>query len=81
MSFAISLGGDNPGAKVTKKIMEYLSSGPKNSVEIMMETHHMCSKSGLEEALTYLMEADQISQSQTVDEDDGTTILMYRLKR
>ena len=81
MSFAISLGGDNPGAKVTKKIMEYLGSGPKNSVEIMMETHHMCSKSGLEEALTYLMEADQISQSQTVDEDDGTTILMYRLKR
>ena len=78
MSAAITLGGDNPIAKVSKKLLEYLSTGEKNFIDMMGETHHMCDKKGLEEAITFLQETNKVKTTQ-VEEDDGV-VLYYKLK-
>lgn len=78
MSAAITLGGDNPLAKVSKKILEYLNSGQKNFIEMMVETNAMTNKAGLEEALQFLTETNQVVTRQ--QDEDGQTVMYWSLR-
>jgi hypothetical protein len=80
MHLALTLEGNNVIAKVTRKIMILLETGKKNFVDLLVETHSLIDRKGLEEALDFLIMTEQIKINPGKDEDTGETIQYWELK-
>lgn len=80
MHMAITLEGNNPISKISKKVLELLSVGRQNWVDMCVETHHLGGKNDLTEAIDFLTESSQIVSESELDEDTDTKTTYWRLK-
>lgn len=80
MHLAITLEETNPEARCARKILQFLQSGKKDFIEIMVECHGMLNKDGIESSLNFLQDTEQIILSQEEDPDTKETTQYWRLK-
>lgn len=80
MHLAITLESKNPLANVGKKIMELLEDGPKNFVDLHVETFSLADKRQLEDTLSFLTDTGQVTVVQEKDETTDQTIQYWRKK-
>lgn len=80
MHLAVILESNNPEAKAAKRILEFLGTGKKSYVEIVTETFHLLDTKGINNALSFLQDTNQISLEQEEDTDTQQTTMYYKLK-
>ena len=81
MQMALTVGGDNPLAKASSKVLEYLQRvGKKNFKELLTEFWEKLRKTELEEVLNYLQQTDQVCCRQIKDEVTEETHIYYIAK-
>lgn len=81
MHMALTFEADNPLAKTTRLVVEYLrSAGPKNFMELLTEFWGKVRQSELEEVLDYLQKSDQVITDQKEEEGTGKPFLYYKVK-
>ena len=80
MHKAITMEGDNPVSKVSKKVLEMLTTGKKNWVDIYCETLRLGNKDQINEALDFLVETGQASLKIETDPDTEKSVTYWSLK-
>jgi len=81
MQLALTVGGDNPLAKSSAKVYEYLiQAGKKNFKELLTHFWEKLRKTELEEVLNYLQQTDQIKCRQLKDDTTDETHIYYLVK-
>lgn len=80
MHLAITIEGENHLAKVSKKLLEFISDGPKDFVQLTVELWGIANSKELEDTITFLKDTNQISVGQKEDEDTKEVKLYYQLK-
>lgn len=81
MGYALSVGGNNPLAKTSGKVMESLRlDGKKTLSQLIAIFWEKVNKVQLEEILTFLNETNQINVRQIKDEDTDLTEIFYMAK-
>jgi len=81
MALALMMHSNNPLAKASKKITDYLAVfGKRNFTELLTEFWEDIRKSELEEILNYLQQVDKVETVQEQDKHSGETYVYYKLK-
>jgi hypothetical protein len=81
MQLALTVGGDNPLAKSSAKVYEYLVHvGKKTFKELLAQFWEKLRKTELEEVLNYLQQVDQVYCRQITDNTTGETHIYYHAK-
>jgi len=82
MHLALTLDGDNPLAKPSRKILEHLQRVGKDTfTSILADFYGHLRKSELEEVLEALQQTEQITTQQITDEVTGHNVLWYMIKQ
>lgn len=82
MKYALCIGGTNPLAKTSNKILEYLQNqGRKTETELLTEFWEKINKSQLQEVINFLTETDQAVVKMEKDEHTDITNMYYYAKR
>lgn len=79
MHLALVLAGDHPVAKASTRILNFLSTGRKHFVEILIECGPYVSKRDIQDAIEFLQETEQI-ECTLVDEGMREHAAYYKLK-
>lgn len=78
MHLALNLTTDNPIAKISKRVKQFLSTGEKNWVELLIETNGIANQAELTEAVDYLREIGQIKVEMKKDEHTDKNVTYYK---
>ena len=73
MHLVLDIGVANPLHKVGKRIKQFLTTGEKSKVELMIETEGIASREQLNETLEFLQEVGQIKAINRNNEETGRT--------
>lgn len=79
MHLGIALEGKTDESRMSRKVLEYLASGEKSYVSILMETHYIGGKELLNKALDFLKDTMQVSSRIERDEELNESKEMYKL--
>jgi len=80
MNLAIIVDSQNPIARIGRKIMEFLATGRKDWVEILVAMNDYANKLQLEEAISFLQETGQVTTEQETDKDTEEKVIYWRIK-
>ena len=81
MHLAITMEGNNPAARVSRRVLDLLNFGKKNFVELVTETYNMQGgdEKGLEEVLRFLELTSQIKMTTELDENTDENVAYYEI--
>jgi len=79
MHFALDFGADNPLFKVGKRIKQFLTTGEKSWIDLLLETEGVATQSGLTETLNFLAETGQVRSITRIDTDTNKTTVYWSL--
>jgi hypothetical protein len=81
MQLALTVGGNNPLAKTSAKVVEHLQSvGKRTFTQLLAQFWEQVKKQELEEVLNFLQITDQIKTAQITDEVKNETHIYYMFK-
>jgi hypothetical protein len=81
MQLALTVGGNNPLAKTSAKVLEHLQSvGKRTFNQLLAQFWEQVKKQELEEVLNFLQTTDQIKTAQITDEVKNETHIYYMFK-
>lgn len=81
MHYALTLEGDNPLAKTSRKLLEYLgTSGAQTFQSLMIEFWGKVNKEDMEKILTHLLSVDQITVTEIENPVTHETKRYYKIK-
>jgi len=79
MHLGLSLEGRTDESKMSRKVLEFLASGEKSYVDILMETHYIGGKDLLNKALDFLKDTNQINSRIERNEELNESREMYKI--
>lgn len=83
MHLALTLEGNNPQSKISRKLLEFLSAGKKDFVTMLAEIWPLSmgnAKKDLEEVIDFLVTTNQIERTDMKDETTDENVSYWRLK-
>lgn len=80
MHLAITLEGSNPLNKISRKVISILENGEQNFVELHSTTFEMANRQELEDALSFLVETEQVETRIEENKITGKTLQVWKLK-
>jgi len=81
MHLALTLEGTNALSKVARKLLEMLTNGEKDYVNLHAETFEIIDRKGLDECLEFLSLTNQITSESKRDEITDSSMMFYRIKK